>query len=405
MKDVPITPPSTSGRGRTDSKKAVQVWNGVKIVRAQSFIEPVKAIARWSKEIDVTRVGIVGDMHSGKSTLAMAIAHVFHEEMADKYKLPFAIDLVGKEELLDFPSYSKRLDPNTNHTVIFDDASFLEGQADRKKMAAVKQAITTIRHLAEGKDVKILLMYNYHYSLGLDKYLRQTDFQFWTSAGSSEDSNMERLLHDKRAMALIKTFRRQRKAGINKGKWTSKYGREGWLTYAWRNPFIPVLFWDNDRMRPIVTPTREWLSPKCPVCNLAHKTETPDMTAAEFVKTAKKSFGNSHFLTALKLVLLENGLPTYSRGALAAKRGLEQALRAKSVSLEDLMIECNMKIEKGRLRQGFSKFLEAVNVEQQDGRAIVPGGHDAADDLADKAAAALPDPAAPQKTPAPPRIA
>ena len=49
----------------------------------------------------------------------------------------------------------------------------------------VKSAVTTIRHLDGGRDVKVIVMMNYHYSMGLDKYLRSADFKYITTVDSS----------------------------------------------------------------------------------------------------------------------------------------------------------------------------------------------------------------------------
>src|SRR3989304_5213555 len=50
-------------------------WKGVSMIRNQSFYAAIDDIINWSETLDVTRIGLVGDPHSGKSTLAEAIAH------------------------------------------------------------------------------------------------------------------------------------------------------------------------------------------------------------------------------------------------------------------------------------------------------------------------------------------
>ena len=54
-------------------------WQKIPMIRHQSFIATVKEIIEFSSEIDVVKVGIIGDMHSGKSTMAAAIALVIHK--------------------------------------------------------------------------------------------------------------------------------------------------------------------------------------------------------------------------------------------------------------------------------------------------------------------------------------
>ena len=98
-------------------------------------------------------------MHSGKSTLSQAIAHAIHTTA----KIPYAIKVLYKPDLLDFKGTLAKLEP-VNQILIFDDVSFIGAEANRKQIESVKSAISTIRHLDGGKDVKIIVLMNYHYS-------------------------------------------------------------------------------------------------------------------------------------------------------------------------------------------------------------------------------------------------
>ena len=405
MRDV-IRPPPASNRGRpqTDRKSAVQQWRGVDMVRSHSFLQPIEQICKWAVQIDVTRVGIVGDMGSGKSTLAEAVGHAIHTRMAkEPWKLPFAMRICYKEHLKDFDTFMRNLEPQ-NYVLVFDDVSFLEADTSRADMGKLKQAVTTIRHM-HGRDVKIVVIYNYHYSLGLDKFLRQVEFQFWTSAGQSEGSNMERMFGSRKAMKIVNAFRKQRATAIDTGHWYGMYGKDGRLEYKWRNPWIPVLFWEPNmrRLRQIVTPTRQWMQPACPTCAVAdmrkHGPDGGDVKPADFVARARKAFGSKHFDTALKLIALENGMGTYSRGTMSAKRSLDAALHAKAVSLESLLVECGMTINKARVKPALSEFLKSIGVKQD-----LPPGSKAAAAGDGAEPAAPPKPRADHKTRAPPRI-
>ena len=73
-------------------------WKDTHIIRQHSFIAAVKEIVQWSDEIDVTRVGIIGDMNSGKTTMANAIGHVVHKHS----KLHWAIRHFDEDDLLSF---------------------------------------------------------------------------------------------------------------------------------------------------------------------------------------------------------------------------------------------------------------------------------------------------------------
>ena len=139
---------------KTTSSRSVPVvieWKGISMVKNHSFQATVKEIIAFSAEIDVCRIGLLGDMHSGKSTLAQAIAHVIHK----KAKIPYNIKILYKYDLLNFKDTLKSLQP-INYILIFDDVSFLGADANQKQIEMVKQSITTIRHMSNGKDVKSL---------------------------------------------------------------------------------------------------------------------------------------------------------------------------------------------------------------------------------------------------------
>ena len=73
-------------------------WKGVNMIRNQSFLASIKEIIDYSSEMDVVRIGIIGDMHSGKSTLSMTLAHSIHTYS----KIPFNVRVFYKEDLKKF---------------------------------------------------------------------------------------------------------------------------------------------------------------------------------------------------------------------------------------------------------------------------------------------------------------
>ena len=82
----------------------VTKWKGVDMIRQESFLAEVREIVNWAEEIDVTRIGIIGDMHSGKTTMAETIAHVIHKES----KLSWAVKILYEKDLMDFENTLRR---------------------------------------------------------------------------------------------------------------------------------------------------------------------------------------------------------------------------------------------------------------------------------------------------------
>jgi hypothetical protein len=326
----------------------IMKWKGVNMVRQESFLAAIKEVVRWAEEIDVTRVGIVGDMHSGKTTMAEAIAHSVHKES----KLPWGIKILYEKDLMNFEETLKTLTVDTNWILRFDDVSFLDAKHNKKAISQVKEAVTKVRHLEGGKDVKIILIYNYHYSKGLDKYLRMADFRFFTTVGSEEEDNFEGIMGVK-SMSLVKFFAQNRQRAITKKFFQSPHpmANKKKFFYKWRDPFIPVLFWNNSTLRMIISPTRKWLEPICTICSNAGGGVDSEINIAKFCEESEAKFTKGTFTGVIKQFLREQGVNTYSAKTVQARRYLDKALEMKVFNLEELALHYGLKETKTKMRK------------------------------------------------------
>ena len=324
-------------------------WKDTHIIRQHSFIAAVKEIVQWSDEIDVTRVGIIGDMNSGKTTMANAIGHVVHKHS----KLPWAIRHFDEDDLLDFEKTLATLKPS-NYIMIFDDISFLSAKANKKQLEAVKAANTKIRHLPGGQDVKIILIYNYHYQMGLDKYLRMADFRFFTTVGSSEKDNMEKAVGTKN-MKQVMAFQKMRTKAIKSKRFVFKLSKNEPFVYKWREPFIPALFYNQDTLRFIISPTREWMQPVCSNC-AESEGAVSEINVGTFVDESVAKFGQN-FKVAVKLKLFTLGYSTHSRTVVQAFRYLEKALSTKIITMDDIADKMGLVETKTKLRKQMDGVL------------------------------------------------
>lgn len=331
-----------------EHRPTVTKWKNEPMIRVHSIRATVKEILQVSKALDVVKVGIVGEPSTGKTTLAKLIAHLVHK-MSD---IPWAVRVFGEEEFLNMQRTLESLDP-ANYILIFDDLSFL---TDRKKIEEVKQAITKIRHLRE--DVRIILIYDYHYTLGLDKYLRQANFRYFTGVGSSEDDNLLKIVGTK-YQGRIKDFQEKFVEMTTKFKCSFRIGPQKWFTYNYKNPFVVALFFNNARLRYVVFPTREWIDPICSICSSASgKLIHSEIPIPQFKEESAKKFGPQVFEAAVKLKLFANGMNVYASSVVSAQKYLERALEKKLISLEELATSYGFKITKTRLRQKLDGVLE-----------------------------------------------
>lgn len=337
-------------------------WKGINMIRTHSFLSTVKEIIDFSNEIDVTKIGIVGDPHSGKSTLRSAIIHSIHT--ISKYK--WAVRIFNKEQLLNFKDTLKTLTP-VNHILSFGDVSFLGAEAAKKQIEVVKQAHTEIRHLPGGKDVKIISIADYHYLLGLDKYLRQDNFKYVTTVGSSEFSNLEAMVGSKYGK-MIKDFQKSRIKAVIKKYWTHSLSKKHEpFVYRYRNPFIPVLYYNGDSLRFIVTPTRQFLDPICSTCEEAEGEVNASLIPAETtLKQGDINFGPRNMEAAVKLLLYTNGLVTQGKHIVNALKWIEKARLKKLITLEACATYYHLSLTKTKLR----KPLVLSDKEETEGNKI-----------------------------------
>ena len=349
---MPITTIAKKPIDKKDSdriKPLVTSWKNIPMVRKHSFLATIREIINFSAEIDVCRIGLIGSMHSGKSTLSQSIAHAIHKHADLQYK----IKVLYKDDLLNFENTLLALEP-VNYILIFDDVSFLGATANKKQIEMVKSAVTTIRHLDGGRDVKIIVMMNYHYSYGLDKYLRTADFKYVTTADSSENENMEKMFGI-RYSQNIKDFKKYRHMAITKKHWLMKISKKELFKYEYRNPFIPVLFWNESSLRFIVSPTRQWQNPICSKCSEAGEGELEsDIPIAQFCEETEAKWGKGTWLASIKLNMYVEGMTVYNPKVISCLKYLNQCREKKLITLESIASHYDLVPKKTRLRKKLS---------------------------------------------------
>lgn len=335
------TRPKTSDRIRPKVIK----WQNTSMIRTHSFRAAAQEIIDASDRRDVITASLIGPPHTGKSALARALAHEIHI----KSKTHFNLRIFTKEDLMDFQKTIESLPP-VNHILIFDDLSFLKSKYGRK-LETVKQEFTEIRHFENRKDVKVICIYNFHYSPGFDKYLRQTDFKFWTQIGESEYDFVLKLFGTKHKR-LIETFQKNTSSCLAEGHWHVRLNDKETFTYKYMNPFIPILFARGQQPRPIVTPTRQWLQGGlvCTICETAegNKEVSPDFE--KLCEQGEKNFGLTSWQSAIKITAHAEGKRVYGRTIENAITFLQKARTLGNYPTDQFLIKYDLKPRKIRLR-------------------------------------------------------
>lgn len=327
-------------------RPTIQAWKGVPMIRVHSFRATIREVLQYIDSLDFVKIGIVGNQSTGKTTLAEAICHLIHKLAP----VPFGVKLFNKNNLLNFRETLKTLTA-TNWILVFDDVSFLGANATKKQIEIIKQAVTEIRHLPGGKDVKIIVIMNYHYTLGLDKYLRQADFFYFTTVGSSEIDNMEKLAGGKN-MEKVKQFQRLFTNAVSKKRFSFKLKTGITFSYGYRMPFIPLLFFNNNTLRFVVSPTRYWIDKFCTICDQAHtETLVNTLNVDEINKEGKAKFGIGTYLAALRLNLFIHGINVYSSKISRCSKWINLQFQNQSVKLTDLAAAEGLTITKTKLHK------------------------------------------------------
>jgi len=317
------------------------------MIRVHSILACVKEMIQMMNSLDVIKIGIIGEPSTGKTTLAKLLAHLIHVLSP----IPFAFRILDEDDFLDMEATLKTLEP-TNYILYFHDLSFLQ---NKKKLEEVKAAITKIRHLKA--DVKIFLIYDYHYTLGLDKYLRQANFRFFTSIGSSEFDNMVKIIGP-RYTPFVMDFNKKYVEMTTKQTCTFTIRQKPFFTYSYKNPFVVCAFFNNHRPRYVIFPQREWYDKKCSTCAFAEgDLQQSEISVEKFKAESEAKFGKGTFEAAVKLHAFSNGMNVYSNKVVQAQRYLSKALMTKLISMEQLLTVYDLEITKTYLKKKLDGIL------------------------------------------------
>lgn len=334
----------------------IQPWLGVeKVVGSHILTTAIKEIVKDVKTLDAIKINLIGDPGTGKTTLAQTLAHMIHKEAYEQYGIPFAVKIFQKRDLLNFRQTMEELEP-VNHILIFDDVSFLQNKENAEKLYDTKQAYTEIRHLKDGEeikmDVKIVSIFNFHYAYGFDKYMRECNYGFYTSVGSSSKENIQKLLEGQnRFQRKIRQFQKLQRKGRITGEFWYPLGKHGkGITYYYRKPFIPVLFYDTAELKFLVSPERTLIDPVCSICeNSKHQPIQSEINIEEFTRDLEYKFGKQIARNAVRIMLLKTGLDVYPRSVKRCEEYISRFFQFKKINFEDLMNHYQFKNSRIRL--------------------------------------------------------
>lgn len=352
--------PTTISHNQVEGRPTIIQWKDERIIRPHSIQKAVSEIVKKSMNRDVIKVAIVGEPDTGKTTQADTIAHIFHKIAKKEHNIDFAVRAYDKKAFLNIKDTLAELGKNpTNYILKFGDLSFLRATFGAKKIAELEQALTEIRHLPGGKDVKIVIIYDYHYSKALPPYIRQSDFKFFTGVGGEEKKNMGELV-GQRFFAKMMRFKKLSDQAPSSGKFTYKLGNKGHHTYTYREPFIPMLYWNESRLRDVVSPKREWIDPYCSICSMSTKHDGPILDSERIIEVGTHKFPPAVFDQAIKLKMHSMGINMYSPRVQQCERWFERIMSSGNMDIAEIAAKRGLAEIKTKL---FKSIDEAINNE------------------------------------------
>ena len=338
---------------KTSNVPQTIVWNNARMIRNHSVRSCAREVLAQNMGLDVVKINVIGPPSTGKTTFMKLLAHLIHKE-ADT---PYAVRIFQRAELLDMENTLAKLQP-MNHVLVFDDVSWLSAGNNKAKLDQIQKTFTEIRHLPGGQDIKVVILFGFHYNLSIPKHLRQANFFCYTDIGSSEMENTQKLVGMKNSGRLIEFKKVVHDAyhpvqnEIVDGEEPTKpkayfsYRLQGKgnikFTYTMREPFAPAIWWNGDTLRHIVFPSREWVDKLCSICGDSVNSENHG-DIKKFKKEGDYSWGSATLESAIKIILMKRGIFAYSPHVKNCITWIEKYFAVETFTLDEIMKEFELR--------------------------------------------------------------
>jgi len=306
--------------------------------------------------MDFIKINLIGASGSGKTTLAEVICHQLH--MRDP---TFEVNFLQDSDLIDFRATIQNLSKN-NQILAFDDLSGLVAKFGKTALELLEAEITTIRHIDQNEDRKIIMLLNFHAQKKLSKFLRISNFTFYTDCQNEEVNYLEELLGKGQKQKIIQ-FAKLRSQSRMYHKFTFQLSRGNSFTYKDGDPFRILLYNNGISTRFVASPQLSWIlnGEVCQKCKPSAKTEETKVNLETFRDDFSKKFGKGIAKRAIELKLLRQGFYVQPKRVMQAEKYIEQFFNARKINLEELAELYGLKERITRLQPDKQpKFVETT---------------------------------------------
>ena len=321
------------GSSKKKTKKIVIKWNGVKMLRNQSINACVDEIFETSKSMGFLKINLIGASSSGKTVLGSVLAHQLHTRDET-----FEVHHFEDKDLIDFKTTIQNLSRN-NQILIFDDLSGLVANFGKKALDKLKAELTTVRHIDGNEDRKIIMILNFHSQKTLDKFLRISNFTFYTDCQLEEKGYLEELL-GKREIKKIDLFAKLRSQSrmYHTFSFPLSQQHKDFFTYKDGNPFRVVLYNNGLSTRFVVSPQLKWIlqGKLCQICDSEEPSLKSKINLDQFKIDVDRKFTKGIVKRAVELRLLRNGYYTQPKRVQQCEKYIARFFENKEINLEEL---------------------------------------------------------------------
>jgi len=307
------------------------------MLRSQSINACVQEIYESSKSMGFIKINLIGASSSGKTVLSNVLAHQLHS-----LDSTFEVHHFEDKDLINFKETIGSLS-KSNQILIFDDLSGLVANYGKVALDRLKADITTIRHINNQEDRRIIMILNFHAQKTLDKFLRISNFTFYTDCQNDEVGYLEELLGKNKRPTILK-FKEKRASSRMFHKFSFPLGRKDTFTYKDGDPFRIVLYNNSLSTRFVVSPQLSWIlgDKICQVCNPAKETEETKIELENFTFDISKKFTKGNVKRAVQNILQRQGVNTERKQVAQAEQYIGRYLSERKINLNELARQFNL---------------------------------------------------------------
>ena len=314
-----------------NQKPVIIKWNKIPFLRSQSVNACINEIYETSRDMGFLKINIIGASGSGKTVLSSVLGHQLHS-----LDPSFEVHNLKDEDLIDFKTTIKNLS-KAKQCLIFDDLSGIVAKYGKSKLDILRAEITEIRHINDQENRKIIMILNFHAQKTLDKFLRISDFTFYTDCKNEEVGYLEELLGKSKRQTILK-FKEKRAQSRMFHRFSFPLGKKDKFVYKDGDPFRILLYNNSLTTRFVVSPQLSWIlgDKLCQCCNPTEKTKETKINLEQFTVDITRKFTKGIVKRAIQNKLLRQGIDTQPKRIQQCEKYIDRFFDVKNINLTEL---------------------------------------------------------------------